>query len=71
MHVVIQEEVPVLDGDNADRLANRVLQQEHRLYRQAIQWFAEKRLQLIDGQAYLDGKKLQQPQILEAVEQDT
>jgi phosphoribosylglycinamide formyltransferase-1 len=68
--VVIQVEVPVFDGDNADRLASRVLQQEHRLYRQAIQWFAENRLQLIDGQVYLDGKKLQQPRILKAVEQD-
>jgi phosphoribosylglycinamide formyltransferase-1 len=65
--VVIQVEVPVHKGDDAERLANRVLQQEHRLYRQAIQWFAEKRLQLIDGRAYLDGEKLQQPRVLEAL----
>ena len=69
--VVIQVEVPVLRDDDAGRLAARVLQQEHNLYRQAIQWFAEHRLKLIDGKAYLDGEKLQQPQILETVEQDT
>jgi phosphoribosylglycinamide formyltransferase-1 len=69
--VVIQVEVPVLDDDDTDSLASRVLQQEHKLYIQAIQWFAENRLQLINGQAYLDGEKLQQPRVLEAVKQDT
>ncbi len=62
--VVIQVQVPVLENDDAEGLANRLLQQEHRLYRQAIQWFAEKRLQLINGQACLDGEVMEKPLLL-------
>ncbi len=68
--VVLQVEVPVLEEDDAERLASRVLQQEHRLYCQAIQWFAENRLQLIDGEAYLDGEKLTQPRVLDSEQAD-
>jgi len=42
--IVIQAAVPVLPSDTADTLAARVLQQEHRIYPQAIRWFAERRL---------------------------
>ena len=42
--IVIQAAVPVLPSDTADTLAARVLQQEHRIYPQAIRWFAEQRL---------------------------
>lgn len=42
--IVIQAAVPVLPHDTADTLAARVLQQEHRIYPQAIRWFAEQRL---------------------------
>ena len=42
--IVIQAAVPVLPDDTADTLAARVLQQEHRIYPQAIRWFAKKRL---------------------------
>jgi len=47
--VVIQAAVPVLDGDNETTLAARVLRQEHRIYPQAVRWFAEDRLQLDGG----------------------
>ena len=42
--IVIQAAVPVLPDDTVDTLAARVLQQEHRIYPQAIRWFAEQRL---------------------------
>ena len=42
--IVIQAAVPVRADDTADVLAARVLQQEHRIYPQAIRWFAEGRL---------------------------
>ncbi len=42
--IVIQAAVPVLADDSAETLAARVLQQEHRIYPQAIRWFAEGRL---------------------------
>lgn len=42
--IIIQAAVPVLASDNEDTLAQRVLEQEHRIYPQAIRWFAEDRL---------------------------
>lgn len=56
--IVLQARVAVESDDTAERLAQRVLQQEHRIYPQAIRWFAEGRLRLIDGIAHLDSKPL-------------
>ncbi len=42
--IVIQAAVAVRADDTADTLAARVLQQEHRIYPQAVRWFAEGRL---------------------------
>lgn len=42
--IVIQAAVPVLADDTAATLAARVLTQEHRIYPQAVRWFAEGRL---------------------------
>jgi len=53
--IIVQARVPVLSGDTPDLLAARVLEQEHRILPQAIQWFAERRLELRDGIAMLDG----------------
>ena len=47
--IVIQAAVPVLDGDDEDSLAARVLVQEHQIYPLAVRWFAEGRLKLEDG----------------------
>ncbi len=57
--VIIQACVPVLPQDTEDSLSARVQRQEHRIYPQAIDWFASGRLQLSDGQVCLDGKPLQ------------
>lgn len=56
--VIIQARVPVLADDNEESLAARVLQQEHRIYPEAIHWFAENRLQLQGQHALLDGKPI-------------
>ncbi len=56
--VIIQARVPVQGNDNAKSLAERVLEQEHRIYPQAIAWLAEGRLTLQDHQALLDGKPI-------------
>ena len=42
--IVIQAAVPVRADDTAAALAARVLEQEHRIYPQAVRWFAEGRL---------------------------
>jgi phosphoribosylglycinamide formyltransferase-1 len=45
--IIIQAVVPVYDTDTADALAARILKEEHRIYPQAIQWYAEGRLEVI------------------------
>jgi phosphoribosylglycinamide formyltransferase 1 len=42
--IILQARVPVLDGDTPDTLAARVLEQEHKIYPEAIRLFAEQRL---------------------------
>lgn len=44
--IIVQAAVPVLADDTPERLAARVLAQEHRIYPQAIRWLAEERLQV-------------------------
>lgn len=46
--VIIQAVVPVYDDDTAETLAQRILKEEHRIYPQAIQYYAEGKL-LISG----------------------
>jgi phosphoribosylglycinamide formyltransferase 1 len=45
--IVIQGAVPVLSGDTEASLAERVLRVEHRIYPQAVRWFAEGRIEFI------------------------
>jgi len=47
--IIIQAVVPVLDDDTADALAARILEQEHRIYPEAVRLFAEGRLTVDDG----------------------
>jgi phosphoribosylglycinamide formyltransferase-1 len=47
--IVIQAAVPVLPGDDEERLAARVLEQEHRIYAQAVRWFVDDRLVIENG----------------------
>jgi len=49
--IIIQAAVPVLDGDTEDSLAARILKEEHRVYPQAIQWYAE-------GSLSVEGRKV-------------
>lgn len=55
---IIQAKVPILAGDTPERLASRVLEQEHAIYPLAARWFAEGRLHLEDNEVTLDGKTL-------------
>ncbi len=65
--VVSQARVPVHAGDSPEQLAARVLEQEHRIYPEAIRWFAEGRLRLgEDGRAWLDGRPLDEPVTLDS-----
>lgn len=44
--IIVQAAVPVQADDTEERLAARVLAEEHRIYPQAIRWFCEGRLRL-------------------------
>lgn len=57
---IIQASVPIEDGDTADSLATRVLQQEHQIFPLALRWMAEKKVEMHNHEAYLDGEKLPQ-----------
>jgi phosphoribosylglycinamide formyltransferase-1 len=62
---ILQARVPVLAGDDAAMLAERVLEQEHRIYPLAIRWFAEGRVRLDNsGRVMLDGFPLDKPRLL-------
>jgi phosphoribosylglycinamide formyltransferase-1 len=50
--IIIQAVVPVYDDDTADTLNARILKQEHKIYSQAIQMYAEGRL-VIQGHRVL------------------
>lgn len=51
--IVIQAAVPVRADDTPATLAARVLQQEHRIYPQAVRWYAEGRLEKKRGHVNL------------------
>jgi phosphoribosylglycinamide formyltransferase-1 len=52
--IVIQAAVPVLPDDTEERLAARVLHEEHRIYPQAVRWFCDDRFTLTaDGRVAL------------------
>lgn len=47
--IVSQAVVPVLSDDTEQMLAMRVLEQEHRIYPEAVRWFIEDRLHIQNG----------------------
>ena len=49
--IILQTAVPVLDGDDEDTLAARVLEQEHKLYPKAISLF-------LNGKLKIEGRKV-------------
>lgn len=55
--IIVQAAVDVKNGESASDLAARVLEQEHRIYPQAVGWFAEGRLSIKNGNVLLDGAR--------------
>ncbi len=54
--VIAQAKVPILARDDAETLANRVLEQEHQLYPQVIGWFIQGRVVLKGNRVLIDGQ---------------
>jgi phosphoribosylglycinamide formyltransferase-1 len=59
--VIAQAVVPVEPGDTDETLGKRILAQEHRLYPQAIQWFAEGRLSVQGRRVVVAGARTPPP----------
>ncbi len=55
--IILQAAVPVLEDDTEETLANRILDQEHRIYTEAIQLFAEGRLTLSGRRVLIRGAR--------------
>ncbi len=63
--IIIQAAVPVLPDDDGNSLAARILAQEHKIYPQAIQWYAQDRLHIQGRRVILEDAR--PPTILEAI----
>lgn len=53
--IILQAVVPVYQDDDEDSLSERILREEHRIYPEAINLFAEDRLQVEDGKVVIVG----------------
>jgi len=62
--VIAQAAVPVLPDDTEEALARRILAQEHRIYPQALQWFAQGRLSVAGRSVRVDGAGEPAPPVL-------
>ncbi|GAA4252498.1 phosphoribosylglycinamide formyltransferase [Azospirillum formosense] len=62
--IIAQAAVPVLPGDDADRLSARVLEAEHRLYPQALRLIGEGRARVEDGRVALSGPEATLPTLI-------
>jgi phosphoribosylglycinamide formyltransferase-1 len=65
---VLQYRLRIKESDTEPELRERVQQGEHLIYPRAIEWFADGRLKLDNGQVILDGKQLTTPAIVESEE---
>lgn len=52
--IIIQSIVPVMQDDTSESLAARILKEEHRIYPQAIQFFAEGRIKIMGRKVYIE-----------------
>ncbi len=59
--MILQGRVPVLSDDTESLLSARVQALEHKIYPEATALLASGRLQLKDGESWLDGSKLHEP----------
>jgi len=51
--IIVQAVVPIFHDDSEETLAARILEQEHKIYPQAIQWIAEGRIKIVDRQVQI------------------
>lgn len=54
--IILQGRIPIHDHDTAETLRQRIHLIEHKLYPQAVKWFAEDRLSVTNGLVLLDNE---------------
>jgi phosphoribosylglycinamide formyltransferase-1 len=59
--LIMQARVKVLDGDDEESLSARVKERERKMYPAVLNMLAAKRIEMKDGQAWLDDKPLEKP----------
>lgn len=59
--IIVQAAVPVLDTDTEETLSARILEEEHRIYPLAVQWFAEGRLKIVGRHVIVEGGEMHPP----------
>lgn len=62
--IIIQAVVPVLPSDTEEKLAARILEQEHRIYPRAIQLYAEGRIRIDGRRVIVNGSTLDDKAVL-------
>lgn len=65
--VIAHTEIAIEPGDTAERLAERLLPDEHRLLCASVELFARNRVALKDGVVQIDGRRLAQPLVIDSV----
>ena len=66
--IIVQAAVPVLPGDDEASLAARVLDEEHRIYPQALAWLATGRVALQSGRVTFPHERAAQALVAPALE---
>ena len=62
---IVQGRIRVAPTTDPEELLHRVQAVEHRIYPTAADWFGAGRLQMKDGATWLDGKRLDEPVVLD------
>ena len=62
---ILQGRLRVAPTKDPGELMSRVQAVEHQIYPMAADWFGQGRLKFDDGSAYLDGKRLDDPEVLD------
>ena len=52
--IIAQAVVPIFSDDCQETLASRILEQEHQIYPQVIQWIAENRVKIVGRQVHIE-----------------
>ena len=61
---ILQGRLAVDSNETADELCTRVQAIEHQIYPEAAAWFGHGRLEFRDGRTWLDGRRLDDPVVL-------